>query len=177
MTDVKRIMGVDCSSNSFAFSVFEGDVLKHYGDIRFGKGDIHHRINRAQEQIRAMKPVWGDIDSIYYESAVYIQNKQTVILLSMALGAAIAPVVTDDTLVFPTHPMNWQRTMNPPFTKEQRVKIADKYQDKSASWIKNKTRLLHKEKSIRQVEKLYGVVTTSDDVSDAILIGAWGAKQ
>lgn len=172
-----RVVGIDCSSKSLAFAVFEDGRLIKYGEILFGKGDIYERMHRAVTEITALAEFFGKADAIYYESPVYINNRKTVITLSMVLGAAISPLLKAGTMVYPTPPITWQRIMNPALTKEERAAIAKQHTGKSTTWIKAKVREAHKQRGIDAVKSLYGVEVTSDDVSDAVLIGSYGIRQ
>lgn len=171
------IMGVDCSSKSFAFSIFKDGELRRYGEVRFEDGDIFRRMHNANKQMQAMADVFGKIDAIYFESSVFIQNKQTVILLAESLGAALSPLTGEGTQVYRTPVLQWQRVMNPALSKDDRAKIEKNNPDKSKSWIKERIRQEHKARGIQKVKELFGVEVTSNDISDAILIGLFGCLQ
>lgn len=172
----KKVMGVDCSSKSFAFSLFKGEKLFYYGEVFFDDITLDPRMGAANDKMRAVRKLFGEVDEIYYESPVYIQNKQTVIALSMMLGAALSPFLNEKTKTFRTHPIVWQRDMNPALTKFEKDKIKSAHKDKSASWVKEAIRKEHKARSIKKANDMFGTSVTSDNVSDAILIGAFGAE-
>ena len=172
-----RVVGIDCSSKSLAFAVFDDGELIKYGEILFGKGDVYERMHRAVSEMTALAEFFGKADAISYEAPVYINNRKTVITLSMVLGAALSPLLKPGTLVYPTPPIVWQRFMNPALTKDERAEIANKHSDKSKAWIKAKIRETHKQRGVDKVQELYGVKVASDDVSDALLVGAYGTRQ
>lgn len=174
---MSKIMGVDCSSKSFAFSLWDDGELKKWGEIFFDDMTLDQRMGSANRQMWAVAKIFGPVDKIYYESAVYIQNKQTVISLAMMLGAALSPFVKDGTKSFPTPPIVWQRDMNPALTKAEKKEIADANSERSTSWIKEAYRKEHKRRGIEKVKALHNITVTSDNVSDAILVGGWGVNQ
>lgn len=171
------IMGVDCSSKSFAFSIFVKGELAHYGEVKFGSGDIYTRMMHANQRLSAMIKEYPKIDAIYFESSVYIQNKKTVILLSYVLGAALSSIIDADTIVVPTPVISWQAAHNPALTKAEKEKIAKANPGRSKTWLADAARKEHKARGIEKVRETYGVTVPSDDVSDAILIGQFGVDQ
>lgn len=173
----KRVLGIDCSSKSFAFALFDDGKLVHYGQVFFDTGDIFSRMHHANKQMQALSHILKDIDAVYFEAAVYIQNKQSVISISYVMGAALSPLLNDNTIVKQVPPITWQRIMNPALTKTEKETLAKENPDRSQSWLKALYRKEHKARGIAKAKELYGVAVESDDVSDAILVGGYGVKQ
>lgn len=174
-----RLIGVDCSTNSFAFSVFEGEKLIQWGELSFGKGDILHRINNANRVLNAMldSGQFGDFDSIYFESAAYIQNKQTVILLAYAFGAAVSPFVKPGVKAEGVTPITWQNYIgNKAFTKAEKLQLRKDNPGKTESWYKEEMRKIRKGRNIQFVKDKFGVDVDSDNIADAICVGWYGTK-
>lgn len=171
------IMGVDCSSKSFAFSVFENGKLQYYGEIEFDSGDIYKRIYEARQRLDAWMHIIPPIDAVYFESSAYINNNQTFKILSYMLGAALSAVINEGTEVYPTAILSWQKDLNPPLLKSERVKIEQDNPGRSKSWVKEKIRQEHKLRGIRKVKEIFDVEVESNDTSDAILIGYYGVRQ
>lgn len=173
----KVVMGIDCSSNSLAFSVFNERQLVRYGEIEFGKGDIFERIGRANVLMNAIgDDIANDVEVIYFEGAAYINNKSTVISLSYALGSAMAPLIKRGVRVESVPAMVWQRAIgNPPFTKAEKAALAKANPDRKKSWLDNEMRKQRKQKTIEWVFEKYRVRLLSNDIADAIGIGAYGA--
>ena len=176
----RKIMGVDCSSNTLAFSIFEDEDLVHWGEIKFGKGDIMHRANNANRVVNNLidnDPMFQNIEHIFYESAVYIQNKKTVILLAYAFGAAIAPFAKPGVVVEGVVPTAWQNFIgNKAFTKAEKQGLKNDNPGKSESWLKEKMRSMRKQRNIDFVKKQFDVVAKNDNVADAICVGFFGVK-
>ena len=169
----KRIMGADCSTQSFAFSIFDEKRLESYGEIFFDGPTVFHRLADAQRKIRALS-LDLNVDMVYIESAVYVQNKRTVILLAYAFGAIMAALIDNGANdVEEIRPMDWQRAIgNPPLTKAEKQKIDKENPDRSASWLKNKYRNHRKQRTIDWVNNKFGITIESDNVADAIALGA-----
>lgn len=173
----RRIMGIDCSSNSLAYSVFDDGALVRYGVVNFGKGDVWRRMGRANDITNALsEALVGDVDAIYFESAAYVQNKQTVILLAYALGAAMAPFIKKGTLVEPIPAVVWQRAIgNNPWTKEQKEDLRKLHPERTKVWLANEMRKQRKQKTIEWVSEKFRVKTSNDDLADAIALGYVGS--
>lgn len=170
-------MGIDCSTQSLAFSIFEDGKLVHWGEFSFGKGDLFHRLNNANRVINASlgQDQFQNIDKVIYESAAFIQNKQTVILLAHAFGAAIAPFVKPGVEATGVVPMTWQSFIgNKVFSKAEKEKLRTDDPGKTESWYKARMREIRKQRTIDFVKDKWGVQARNDNVSDAIAIGWWG---
>lgn len=174
-----RLLGIDCSTQTIAFSVFEDENLLHWGELSFGKGDLFHRLNNANRMINASldQSQFQNIDKVVYESAAYIQNKQTVILLAHAFGAAISPFVLPGVEAEGVVPMTWQSYIgNKVFTKAEKDGLRTRFPGKKDSWYKDQMRKERKQRTMDFVKDKFGVETTSDNVADAIAIGWWGVN-
>lgn len=174
-----RLMGVDCSTNSFAFSVFEDGKLVKWGEFSFGKGDIYHRMNNANRVVTASQGagVLPDVDKVIFESATYIQNKQTVILLAYAFGAAISPLMKPGVEVDDVTPMTWQNFIgNKAFTKAEKDQFKKKHPGKKETWYKEQMRQWRKQRNIDFVKDKFGVDVDSDNIADAICVGWYGVN-
>ena len=174
-----RVLGIDCSTQSLAFSVFEDGELVHWGEFSFGKGDLFHRLNNANRVINASlgQSQFQNIDKLIYESAAYIQNKQTVILLAYAFGAAIAPFALPGVQVEKVVPMTWQSYIgNKVFTKAEKDALRVDYPGQKEAWYKEKMREIRKQRTIDFVKDKWGVEAKNDNVADAIGVGWWGVN-
>lgn len=175
-----RILGVDCSTQSIAFALFDGKRLVEWGEVSFGKGDILHRINNANRTMNAMvsKGFFADLDAVYFESAIYVNNRSTVINLAYAFGAAISPLIKPGVRAIGVSPITWQSFIgNKIFTKVEKAALKDKYPSKTASWLKEEMRRQRKQKTIDFVKAQFGVTAVSDNVSDSIALGWYGVHQ
>jgi Holliday junction resolvasome RuvABC endonuclease subunit len=172
----KVIMGADCSTNSLAFSVFDDGELVKWGEINFIGKTALHRLADGQRKIASLKEALG-VDMVYFESAIYVQNKKTVILLAYAygaiLGALIAAGAKDAEEI---SPLVWQRRIgNPPLTATEKALINKEYPDAKKSYLATKYREFRKARTQKWVKDTFNVDIESDNVTDAIAIGAVAA--
>lgn len=172
-----RILGVDCSSNKFAYSVFDdGDLVRH-GMFTFGKGDAWHRFNNAQRVINRMIDLgeFDDVDAVYVEAAVYVNNRRTVILLAHAFGAALSPLARPGVKMHEVPAITWQNFIgNKVFSKAEKEELKKNNPGKSASWYKEAMRKERKQRTRRWVKETYGLDIDDDDLTDAIGVGHYG---
>lgn len=170
-----RVIGLDLSTNAIAFSLFVDGKLVYWGKLNM-TGPAHLRNMQANRYARWMKDFLQP-DLIVYESAVYIQNKKTVIALAYAFGAVVSSLTGPDTEVKQLTPTEWQAAIgNGPLTKAEKLEIRKATPDKSEVWYKDAGRQFRKQRTRKWVEKTYGIDIDDDDVTDAISIGHVGMK-
>ena len=173
----KRIMGVDCSTYSFAFSIFDDGELVKYGQIYFDGSTVFQRLADGQRKVRAFREDLNP-DLVVFESAVFVRNKNTVIQLAYAFGAIIAALIDGGAEVVGVVPTQWQYYLgNKALTKPEKDALRKDTPGKSASWYQNKGREMRKQRTIDWAKKTYGVTVESDDVGDAIGLGHYGVKE
>ena len=172
----KVIMGADCSTNSLGFAIYdEGELIK-WGEIKFIGRTVFHRLADAQRKIAALESEL-EVDMVYFESAVYVQNKKTVILLAYAYGAIMGALIAAGAKdVEETSPLVWQRAIgNPPLNATEKAAINKQYPDAKKSYLSTKYREFRKARTQAWVKKRFGIDVESDNVTDAIAIGAVAA--
>lgn len=172
---INTVMGIDCSSKTFAFSVFEQGNLVMWGEIDFYGSNLYERMGSGQRRIAAFAQRLK-VDKVVYESAVQVQNRKTVIDLAYSYGAAISPFIKPGVAVDTVSPMTWQNAIgNKSFSASEKAAVKKEYPDKSDTWIKNKIREMRKQRTIDWVKKEFGIEVESDNVSDAIALGWYAA--
>lgn len=165
-------MGIDTSTKGFAFCIIKDGKAVKWGKIDFAGDKMFKRLIDAQKKLSAIAGEF-EAEYLFFESAAFIQNKKTVILLAMALGAIIPSVVTADTIVDDIPPITWQNTIgNKAFTKAEKEELKKAYPDKSESWRKEKMREIRKGRTRTWVNENLGIDSEIDDVTDAAAI-AW----
>ena len=170
---VNRVMGADCSTQSFAFSIFDDGALVQWGEVFFVGRTVFERLADGQRKVRALKKEL-QIDKVVIESAVFVQNKKTVILLAYAFGAIMAALIDAGAEVQEISPLVWQRWAgNPPLTKAEKLAIVNETPSKSVSWYQTKYREFRKQRNVDNVNAKFGIHVASDNVADAISIGDW----
>ena len=172
-----KIMGADCSTNSFAFAIIEDGKLIHWGEVGHGKGDIMHRAHNANNVARELTFMeeFQDIDAVFYESSVFVNNRQTVIKLAQLLSAAIAPFAKPGVPTEQVSPITWQSFIgNKVLTKAEKDKIKAENPGQKSSWYAEQGRAIRKQRTIDWVKQEFGVEIKSDNISDAIGVAFYG---
>jgi len=172
VTKPQKIIAVDASTNSLAFSYYESGRLIKYGKIRFVGGDAFYKAGDACKKcIPFLKQFQAD--AMVIESAIYSNSPKTAMQLSLVQGAIIAAAyISGIRIIKSITPMQWQNHIgNRLLTKQEKSDIEKKFPGKSRSWYKSKERETRKNKTIDAVQNQFKVVVDDDDVADAIAIG------
>lgn len=165
-----RVLGIDASTHSIAFCIFEKQKVVKYGEISFTGSDVYERIIDARKKIRALIEQF-DADLVAIEAAVMVRSANTGLKMAYIFGAIMGELIADGRQVYEVHPITWQSFIgNKNFTKEQKIAVQKEYPGKSANWYKAKIREKRKQKTIDFCEQL-GVKVESDNVADACGIG------
>lgn len=171
--EVGTVLGIDASTNSLAFCLFGSDGPIKWGEIGFKGSTVWERLADGQGKMDEVRDLNADL--IVFESAVFVQNKKTVVLLAYSFGALVAAIMGDGKSVEEIPPVTWQNAIgNKPLTKAEKDKLKTDFPGKSASWYSNKSRELRKQRTMDWVQNKYGIVAESDNISDAIAIASVG---
>jgi hypothetical protein len=169
---VRTVLGVDASTNSFAFCLFGSEGPIRWGEVTFKGSNVFERLSHGQRNVYAMREYLKS-DLVVFESAVFVQNKKTVILLAYAFGAVISALMADGTAVEEIAPLTWQNAIgNKALTKHEKQTIIDANPGKSSGWYQNKNREFRKLRTKKWCKDTYGIEVDSDNVSDAIAIAS-----
>lgn len=173
---VNTVLGVDASTNSFAFCLYGKDGPIKWGEIKFEGATVFERLAYGQRSIAAMKDHLK-ADLVVFESAIYVQNKKTVILLAYAFGAVISALINNGARIEEVSPMQWQNFIgNKVLTKAEKEAIKNEFPGKSASWYSNRNREYRKSRTMAWANDVFGLSITSDNVSDAVGVAHYGYK-
>lgn len=173
---VNTVLGVDASTTSFAFCLYGKDGPIKWGEVKFQGSNVFERLSYGQKVIAAMK---DDLkaDLVVFESAIYVQNKKTVILLAYAFGAVISALINNGAVIQEVSPLQWQNFIgNKALTKAEKEAIKNEFPGKSATWYSNKNREFRKGRTMEWVRNEFGISLTSDNVSDAVGVAHYGYK-
>lgn len=171
-----KTVGIDCSTQSLAFSVFDNFRLVHWGEVAFGKGDMFHRAFNANKVMNILSDdiMFKGVTNVTYEAPVYINNRKTVIDLATLLGAAVSPLAKPGVEVTSVPPITWQSYIgNKIFTKPEKEALRAKHPDKSQTWLSGEMRNIRKQRTISWANNRFGIDVTSDNVGDAIGVAWW----
>jgi Holliday junction resolvasome RuvABC endonuclease subunit len=165
-----KILGIDASTTSIAFGIFENKKLTQYGKININGSDIYEKIYDARKKVLAMKNILK-ADYIAIEAAVFVKSPDIAIKLAYVYGAIISQLLDENSKVVTVIPTQWQNFIgNKPFSKDEKNMLKINNPGKSESWYKTKTREIRKQKTIDFVNNNLLPMSEIDDhdVGDAI---------
>jgi len=167
-TPAKRVLGIDASTHSVAFCIFNGDDVESYGEIFFDGGDVYERILDAKRKMSALRKIgFFDVDFMAIEAGVMVRSAATGIKMAYIFGAIMGEVLDDGIKVVEVHPVTWQSFIgNKNFNKAEKEEVYREYPGKSKTWYSNKIRTLRKERTLLFMAGK-GIITKSDNVADA----------
>jgi Holliday junction resolvasome RuvABC endonuclease subunit len=168
-----KVLGIDASTNSFAFCLMNEKSPVKWGEITFDGADIYERILDAKRKIKSFKNEL-DIDFVVIEAAISVKSIHTGIKMAYVFGAIMGELLNDNIKVVEVHPITWQSYLgNKNFTKLEKQAVKNEFPGKSENWYKGKIREIRKSRTIDFARTL-GINTENDNVADAAGI-AWYA--
>lgn len=171
----KKVLGIDASTRSIAFCLFENKSPVKWGEVFFDGGDVYERILDAKKKVRSIAKTLPS-DFVAIEAAVMVRSANTGLKMAYIFGAIMGELVDDGRTVVEVHPITWQSYIgNKNFTKAEKLNLQNTYPGKSANWYKAKMRELRKQRTIDFCKEL-GVVVESDNVADSCGIGWYAAN-
>jgi len=168
-----RVLGIDASTNSFAFCLMHEKTAVKWGEVRFEGSDVYERILDAKRKIRSFKHEL-DFDFVVMEAAISVKSVATGIKMAYVFGVIMSELLDDGVEVKEVTPIAWQSAINNKnFNKSEKEAVRLEFPNKSDNWIKNKIREKRKQKTINWVKDTYGISLESDNVADAFGIAAY----
>jgi Holliday junction resolvasome RuvABC endonuclease subunit len=162
-----KVLGIDASTNSFAFCLMHEKTAVKWGEVTFDGADVYERILDAKKKIHSFKNEL-DFDFVVMEAAISVKSVATGIKMAYVFGTIMSELLEDNIKVLEVHPIAWQSFINNKnFTKAEKQAVKDEFPNKSENWIKNKIREKRKQKTINWVKDTYGINIESDNVADA----------
>lgn len=166
----KRVMGIDCSTHSLAFTIFQNRRPVQWGKINFEGADVFERMHDARQKLSAVRDIF-DVDFIAFESAILakVANADVTIKLSMVYGVAIAELMRQGTKVVTVQPLSWASFIGVPnLTVAEKDRIKADSPGYSKSWYQAKGRELRKQRIIDYAKNKWDFWETDDsDVADS----------
>lgn len=174
----ERICAIDASTNSLAYAVFAGGVLKEVGKINFEGKDIYAKVGDAARKTKAYFETVMKADAIVIEHTVFMNSPKTAADLALVQGALLgAAAMCGITTVGKVSPITWQNFIgNKKISKDEKLFIRSQNPGKSESWYKSYERELRKQRTIKFINLQYDKTITDNDVADACGIGHWSVK-
>lgn len=165
-----RVIGIDASTNSIAFAIFEGGEPVKCGEVFFHGPTVFDRLLEAKKQTRALVKA-GVLkgDYIAIESAIMVRNIQTAIDLAYVYGAIIGELMVFNPQVHKVAPISWQSGIgNPNLKKYEKEAIENDYPGKSKTWYQNKGREIRKNRTLEIARNHFDIPSDSDNIGDAV---------
>lgn len=167
------VIGIDSSTNSLAFCIFNEYPLM-WGKIEFRGDDIYKRIYDARNKTHALSEIIKDhdmpaIDYIALESSIMVRSQDVAIKMSMVLGSIISALIDDNHNVITVAPISWQSYIgNKNFTKAQKDALKKEFPSKSEVWYRNKIRDIRKGRTMTFMKDNFNIIVEDNDVGDAM---------
>lgn len=165
-----RVIGIDCSTRSLAFAIFEGETPIKAGEIKFEGATVFERLRSAKNIVRALVNA-GEFkaDYIAIESAIMVKSVQVAIDLAYVYGAVISELMECSPKVEKIAPISWQTGIgNPNLKKEEKDKLRRDNPGRKESWYQNEGRKIRKQRTLAIARKYFNIPGDSDNVGDAV---------
>jgi hypothetical protein len=171
----KRICAIDASTNSLAYAVFDGKILKEVGKISFEGKDIYKKVGDAARKTKAYFETVMSADAIVIEHTVFMNSPKTAADLALVQGALLgAAAICGINNVGKVSPITWQNFIgNKKISKDEKFFIRSKNPDKSESWHKSNEREIRKQRTVNFINIQYDKNIIDNDIADACGIGHW----
>lgn len=172
LTKVKgtRVIGIDASTNSLAFAIFEDSKPIKCGEVMFTGSTIFERLNDAKNKTRALVNsgvLVGDYVAI--EAAIMVRNIETAIDLAYVYGAIIGELMVFNPQVHKIYPISWQSGIgNPNLKTAEKEALKKANPGKSKTWYQNEGRKMRKQRTLDIARQHFTIPSNSDNVGDAV---------
>jgi Holliday junction resolvasome RuvABC endonuclease subunit len=164
--NASTVMGVDSSTNSFAFCLFNGEPIK-WGKIEFHGNNIHEKVIDCRDKIPFIKEEFNP-DYICIESAIMVRSQAVAIHMAMIVGSLISGLAKDSKSIITVPPIQWQSYIgNNNLTKTQKESIKKEFPNKSDNWYRNYSRTLRKQKTLDYFNEKFNINIKDNDAGDA----------
>lgn len=172
-----RVMGIDASTNSIAFAVLEGEKFLYCGEINLVGADVYERIVDARRKTEVLLRHFN-VGFIAIEKAVMVRSATVGLKLAMVFGTIISVLADNGATVVEVFPIQWQSFIgNKNLTIKEKAQIKKDFPGKSPTWYKAKSREIRKQRTMDYFNDKYGLGITSDNVSDAMGVAWYAAKE
>lgn len=175
-TKAQRVMGIDCSTKSIAFTIFDGEDFAKCGEVFFNGATVFERVHDANVKTLALFEHFNP-EFVAIEAAIMVRSTSVAIKMAYVFGAVIAALLKKGATVIEVPPISWQSFIgNKNLTKAEKDAIKAEFPGKSASWYQNKGRLMRKQRTIDFAKEKFGVELESDNVGDSLGIAWWAVQ-
>lgn len=175
----RRVVGIDCSTQSLAYAIFEDDSPILCGELFFNGSDIYERLNDARRKTQALVDTGVLVgDYVGMEAAIAGKSAQVTIKLSYVYGAVLSVLMQNKMQVETVAPITWQTYIgNPNLKKHEKEKLREDNPGRKDSWYQNEGRKLRKRRTLEFAKQYFSIPTDSDNVGDAVGISYYVSKE
>lgn len=162
-----KVLGIDASTASVAFCLFEDGVPTKMGKLPIVGANIYDKVKDASTKAKVIAKLC-DPDYVAVEAAIMVKSPDAGIKIAMVVGAILSIILKPETKVITVAPIQWQSYIgNKNFTKAQKLEVENEFPGKSVAWYKNKVREIRKQKTMTFFNDKFGTSITDNDVGDA----------
>lgn len=171
-----KVLGIDASTASIAFCLFEDGKPTRYGKFPLVGSDIYDKIKDANKKAKIISKMVQP-DYVAVESAIMVKSPDAGIKIAMVVGAILSVILKPETGVVTVAPISWQSYIgNKNFTKAQKLEVEKEFPGKSAAWYKNKIREMRKQNTMDFFNNNFSTSITDNDAGDATGIAYYAYK-
>ena len=174
-----RVIGIDCSTNSLAYAIFEDGKAVTCGEVFFNGSDVYERLNDARRKTQALVDTGVLVgDYVGMEAAIAGKSSQVTIKLSYVYGAVLSVLMQNKMEVETVAPITWQSYIgNPNLKKWEKEELREQNPGRKDSWYANQGRLMRKARTLEFARKFFKIESGSDNVGDAVGIAYYTSEQ
>lgn len=174
-----RVIGIDCSTQSLAYAIFENNKPVLCGEVMFKGADIYERLNDARRKTQALVDSGVLVgDYIGMEAAIAAKSGAVTIKLSYVYGAVLGVLMQNKMEVNTVYPITWQTYIgNPNLKTAEKDKLREDNPDRKASWYQNEGRKMRKQRTLDFARQFFTIPSNSDNVGDAVGIAYYTSEE
>lgn len=174
-----RVIGIDCSTNSLAYAIFDDGKAVLCGEVFFKGSDIYERLNDARRKTQILVDQGILVgDYVGMEAAIGGKSVQVTIKLSYVYGAVLSVLMQNKMTVTTVAPITWQTFIgNPNLKAAEKQALRDANPDRKPSWYQNEGRKMRKARTLEFAKQYFTIPTDSDNVGDAVGLAYYTSEQ
>lgn len=173
----KSVIGIDSSTNSFAFCYFD-EKPKMWGKVTFKGDNVIDRIIDANNKINSLMSNINKADLVCIESPIMVKSHDASIKMSMMFGSVVAAILKNGNKVTDISPTTWQAYIgNKNFTKQEKLNFAQANPGRKESWYKGQIREIRKQRTLDYFNKKFNMELSDNDIGDAVGIAYYAYNE
>ena len=174
-----RVIGIDCSTQSLAYAIFDNGKAVTCGEIFFNGSDVYERLNDARRKTQALVDSGLMVgDYVGMEAAIAGKSSQVTIKLSYVYGAVLSVLMQNKMKVETVYPITWQTYIgNPNLKKHEKEQLRIDHPGRKDSWYQNEGRKMRKQRTLDFAKQYFQIPGNSDNVGDAVGVAYYTSKE